>query len=1118
MSRLEKKSQIQEASARTTEQILIERDWYKDAIIYELHIKSFFDSGNDGIGDFAGLTQKLDYLQDLGVTAIWLLPFYPSPLRDDGYDIAEYKDVNPAYGTMSDFKAFVREAHRRGLRVITELVINHTSDQHPWFQRARVAKPGSNHRDFYVWSDTDQRYQDTRVIFCDTETSNWAWDPVAQAYYWHRFYTHQPDLNFDNPAVLRAVLNVMRFWLDLGVDGLRLDAVPYLVERDGTNNENLEETHAILRKIRAAIEADYPDKMLLAEANQWPEDVLPYFGQGDECHMAFHFPLMPRIYMAVAQEDRHPITDIMRQTPDIPEGCQWAIFLRNHDELTLEMVTDRERDYLWDFYAGDRRMRINLGIRRRLAPLMQNDRKRIDLLNSILLSMPGTPVLYYGDEIGMGDNVYLGDRDGVRTPMQWSPDRNGGFSRADPARLFLPAVQDAEYGFLSVNVEAQSRSPTSMLNSMRRLMAVRRDLRSMGRGKLVFLYPQNRKVLAYIRSFEDELVLCVINLSRAAQSVELDLTPYRGRVPVELLGLSTFPPVGDRPYHLTMAGHSFFWFKLLEPSQIEGGLAMVEAGRDSGIEPITLVLRSGWDEFITGAAASELGRAVLRQFLPTQRWFGAKDIGIATAGITDAADLPRLDAEEAWSLAIVEVTLEDGRIQHYQMPLGLVWGAPNVETRVAVQATTLAHVRRFRAEGALFDGGIHAGWALAVIDAIGAGRELPFRGGGKALFRPTSKFAEKPFPKEPAIRQLGVEQSNSSIAVQDYGVLKLYRRLEDGIHPEIEMCRFLTEEAGFSGTPPLLGTVERTDRAGGVTALGVLTGYVANQGDAWSYALDHLKRVFQERWGGAGEPADAQIPVSDPHAYILDLMGRLGHQTAELHRALCPSGETEPGFAPEPITAEDLQQWRQETRTSAEAILGRLATQQATAPDPVIARLLDLGDTLLARIDEARTAKIVALKTRLHGDYHLGQVLVAQNDFAIIDFEGEPKKSIEERRRKHTPLKDVAGMIRSIDYAAAAAVRAATDLPSVDSAALEAMCRDWRDRSITAFMSAYRSNIDGAACWPADAAGADALIELMLIDKALYEVGYELANRPAWLGIPIQGIVDLLTQPTEERP
>jgi len=764
------------------------------------------------------------------------------------------------------------------------------------------------------------------------------------------------------------------------------------------------------------------------------------------------------------------------------------------------MVTDRERDYLWDFYAGDRRMRINLGIRRRLAPLMQNDRRRIDLLNSILLSMPGTPVLYYGDEIGMGDNVYLGDRDGVRTPMQWSPDRNGGFSRADPAALFLPAVQDAEYGFLSVNVEAQSRSPTSMLNSMRRLMAVRRDLRSMGRGKLVFLYPQNRKVLAYIRSLEDELVLCVINLSRAAQSVELDLTPYRGRVPVELLGLSSFPPIGDRPYHL------------MEPSQIEGGLALVEAGRDSGLEPITLVLRSGWDEFIAGAAASELGHTVMRQFLPTQRWFAAKDIGMSDAEIVDAADLPRTDADEAWSMAIVEATLNDGSVQRYQMPLGLVWGAPNSEARVAVQSTTLAYIRRFRAEGALFDGGIHAGWALAAIDAIATGQVLPFRGGGNARFEATSKFAEHPFPKEPAIRQLGVEQSNSSIAVQDYGVLKLYRRLEDGVHPEIEMCRFLTEEAGYTGTPALLGTVERVDSDGAVTALGVLTSYVANQGDAWSYAQDHLKRVFQERWGGAGEPADAQIPQSDPHAYFLDLIGRLGHQTAELHRALCPSGRTNPAFAPEPITATDTNEWHHAVKASAESILDQLATLQSTSPDPAIKQLLDLGDILLARIDASRGAKIDAMKTRLHGDYHLGQVLVAQNDFAIIDFEGEPKRTTEERRQKHTPIKDVAGMIRSIDYAAAAAVRAAADLPSVDNAALQAMCRDWRDRSIAAFMTAYRAGIDGAASWPKDPAGAEALIDLMLIDKALYEIGYELANRPAWLAIPIQGIVDLLTE------
>ena len=478
-----------------------EQLWYKDAIIYQLHVKSFFDSNDDGIGDFPGLISKLDYIADLGVNTIWLLPFYPSPRLDDGYDISDYRDVHPDYGTLADFRHFIRAAHSRGIRVITELVINHTSDQHRWFQRARHAKPGSPWRNFYVWSDTDQKYAGTRIIFIDIERSNWTWDPVAGAYYWHRFYSHQPDLNFDNPQVLKAVLSVMRFWLQLGVDGLRLDAVPYLVEREGTNNENLPETHEILKRLRAEVDAAFPGRMLLAEVNQWPEDTKDYFGDGDECHMAFHFPLMPRMYMAIAREDRFPITDIMRQTPAIPESCQWAIFLRNHDELTLEMVTDSERDYLWQTYAADRRARLNLGIRRRLAPLLERDRRRIELMNSLLLSMPGTPVIYYGDEIGMGDNIHLGDRNGVRTPMQWSPDRNGGFSRADPAALVLPPIMDPLYGYGAVNVEAQTRDPHSILNWTRRMLAVRRRHPAFGRGTLTFLYPKNRKILAYLREY-----------------------------------------------------------------------------------------------------------------------------------------------------------------------------------------------------------------------------------------------------------------------------------------------------------------------------------------------------------------------------------------------------------------------------------------------------------------------------------------------------------------------------------------------------------------------------------------------------------------------------------------
>src|SRR6266705_1088415 len=525
--------------------------WYKDAIIYEVHVSTFYDSDGDGIGDFSGLTQKLDYLQDLGVTVLWLLPFYPSPLKDDGYDISDYTGIRAAYGTMRGFKMFLREAHHRGLRVVTELVLNHTSDQHAWFQRARRAKPGSRWREFYVWSHTPQKCRDARIIFKDFEPSNWTWDPVAEAYYWYRFYAHQPDLNYDHPDVRRAMLGVVDFWLKLGVDGLRLDAVPYLCEREGTSCKNLPETHAFLKELRRHVDNRFQNRMLLAEANQWPEDAIAYFGEGDECHMAFHFPLMPRLFMAIQREDRFPIIDIARQTPEIPESCQWALFLRNHDELTLSMVSDRERDYLWNYYAVDRRARINLGIRRRLAPLMENDRRKIELLNGLLMSLPGTPVLYYGDEIGMGDNFFLGDRDGVRTPMQWSFDRNGGFSRADPARLYLPPIMDSVYGFEAVNVEAQSRSPSSLLNWMKRLIAARRSRRAFGRGTLRFLYPSNRKVIAYLRAFGDEIILCVANLSRTPQAVELDLSDWRGRQPVELLGRSVFPPIGELTYLLT---------------------------------------------------------------------------------------------------------------------------------------------------------------------------------------------------------------------------------------------------------------------------------------------------------------------------------------------------------------------------------------------------------------------------------------------------------------------------------------------------------------------------------------------------------------------------------------
>jgi maltose alpha-D-glucosyltransferase / alpha-amylase len=536
-------------------------DWYKDAIIYELHVKAFYDSTGDGTGDFAGLMEKLDYIADLGVTAIWLLPYYPSPMRDDGYDIADYLSVHPDYGTLRDFRGFVREAHRRGLRVITELVVNHTSDQHPWFVESRSSSDGAK-KDWYVWSDTDQRYKDARIIFTDTESSNWAWSNERRLYFWHRFFSHQPDLNWDNPQVFRAVMRVMNFWLEMGVDGLRLDAVPYLIEREGTSSENLPETHAILKRLRAGMDERHPGRMLLAEANQWPSDVRPYFGNGDECHMAFHFPAMPRIWIALRKEDSWPIIDIMEQTPAIPENCQWALFLRNHDELTLEMVTDDERDYMWNEYAIDPRSRINLGIRRRLAPLVDNSRRRIELLTSLLLSLHGTPVIYYGDEIGMGDNIYLGDRNGVRTPMQWNGDRNAGFSRADVHALYTPLVADPVYGYQAVNVEAQQRVPGSLLNWMKRIIRVRKSYPVFGRGTQTFLRPENRRVLAYLREHQGVEILCVANLSRFAQYVELDLSRFAGRTPVELIGRVHFPRIGELPYLLTLGPHDFLWFEL----------------------------------------------------------------------------------------------------------------------------------------------------------------------------------------------------------------------------------------------------------------------------------------------------------------------------------------------------------------------------------------------------------------------------------------------------------------------------------------------------------------------------------------------------------------------------
>jgi maltose alpha-D-glucosyltransferase/alpha-amylase len=1087
--------------------------WYKDAIIYQLHVKAFFDGNDDGIGDFQGLTRKLDYLRDLGVTALWLLPFHPSPLRDDGYDIADYKSVNPSYGQMADFKSFIREAHRRDLRVITELVVNHTSDQHPWFQRARKAKPGSPYRDFYVWSDTDQKFAGTPIIFLDTEKSNWAWDPVARAYYWHRFYAHQPDLNFDNPRVFEAVRNVMQFWLDLGVDGLRLDAVPYLIEREGTLNENLPETHEVLRRLRSELDARYSDRMLLAEANEWPEDVLPYFGAGDECHMAFHFPLMPRIYMAVATEDRHPITDIMRQTPDIPATCQWAVFLRNHDELTLSMVSDRERDYLWDYYATDRRARINLGIRRRLAPLMENDRRKIELLNALLMSVPGTPVLYYGDEIGMGDNFFLGDRDGVRTPMQWSFDRNGGFSRADAAQLFLPPIMDPVYGFQAVNVEAQSRSPSSLLNWTKRLIAARRSRRALSRGTLHFLYPSNRKVIAYLRQLGDEIILCVANLSRSAQAVELDLSGLRGRVVVELLGRAMFPTVGALPYPLTLQGHSFLWFDLLPASPEAQAAADLQA---SPPEFLTLVMPDHWRDLFGRHNLPQLESEVIPAYLPHQRWFAVDNQEVGAVRVLAHGEIDRPSAEgaahEVFLPQIIETQLGSGEPQRYFLPLAAIWSPGGSELRHGLLPATLAELRQSRREGALVDALAHDGFPLAMIEAIRREATVPLAG-GEIRFRKTARFDHVAVPDQLVTRRVGTVPSTSSVLFDDYGMLKIYRRLYPGPYPAVEIAQFLAERTDFANTPPLLATIE-LDMAGETSVLGGLFGFVRNQGDGWNQALDYLTRYLDDaQLGGADASApDGQVSgLPNPDHFFLMLARQLGLRTAEMHRALCENVDVDDSdFRPEPILREDLTAWRSELETAATDMLSALdrAKPNLTGPARDLAeQLLDSPAGLFQKIRVLGPHEIVAQKTRHHGDFHLGQVIVVQNDFFIVDF-GAPQPVA--RRRKSSPLRDVAAMIRSFDYAAVTAVRQLAESRLAAAPRMAELADAWRQRAVDGFRAAYRKSMRGCPSYPASKKQAREMIEFFMLERTIHEVTYELANRPAWVDIPLQGLLGII--------
>jgi maltose alpha-D-glucosyltransferase / alpha-amylase len=1088
--------------------------WYKDAVIYQAHVKSFFDSNNDGVGDFQGMTERLDYLQGLGITCLWLLPFFPSPLRDDGYDIADYLSVHPSYGTLDDFKRFVTAAHERHIRVLIELVVNHTSDQHPWFQRARHAPKGSPEREFYVWSDSDKKFPETRIIFTDTEKSNWTYDLVAKQYYWHRFFSHQPDLNHNNPAVVEAVIGVMKFWLNLGVDALRLDAVPYLCVREGTANENLAETHTVLKRMRRELDAAYKNRMLLAEANQWPSDVRTYFGDGDECHMAFHFPLMPRMFMALRQEDRHAITEILNQTPEIPENCQWALFLRNHDELTLEMVTDEERDYMYTVYADDPQMRLNVGIRRRLAPLVENSRRRNELLNALLFSLPGTPIIYYGDEIGMGDNIYLGDRNGVRTPMQWNGDRNAGFSHADPARLFAPPIMDPVYGYQSINVEAQERYPFSFLNWMKRLIATRKQHRVFGRGSLEFVGCPNRKVLAYLRRDERETILVVANLSRAVQPAEFDLTAFAGLIPIEMGGLTEFPRIGDKPYFLTLGAYACYWFTLQHDTmQMTPRAAAAGEPAAAILETLpSLLVGADWQNVLDGGTRAVLERQALRPFLQRQRWFGSKAREIRRAAFTDWAAIRTL--RDPAFVTVVSIEYTDSSRESYLVPLALASGEEAERVLREAPAAVLSRITGAR-KGIIVDGlqdDDTCDRLLRLTDraeelATAKGSARGWSGGGHFDLPPEHKWT----------RGTG-DQSNSIAFVNDRYVLKLFRRIEPSANPEFEIGQFLAAH-GFNRTPPLAGALEYHRAGLEPGTLAVVQGLVKHQGSGWEFSIDELRRYY-DRVSARIQRTDEPVPggsLGQPPPFFsalenwyLGTATTLGRRTGELHLALAQG--TDPAFAPVPFDRNALGALADDMRTQAARALDLLDSRLATLNDAtrrVAETVLKRRDALLARFDDVRRLGDGGMKTRVHGDYHLGQVLRTEEDFVILDFEGEPARSVAERRAKYSPLKDVAGMIRSYSYAAHAALFAFTLHAPNEYALLEMWADTWQHWAADAFLSGYRATIDASPSSRSLLPRGDGFARLLsafVLEKATYELAYELNNRPDWVRIPLTGL------------
>ena len=1099
--------------------------WYKDALIYELHIKAFCDGDNDGIGDFQGLLQKLDYLQDLGVTAIWLLPFYPSPLRDDGYDIADYYNINSSYGDIARFRQLLKEAHKRNLKVITELVINHTSDQHAWFQRARMAPKGSKERDFYVWTDDPSQYKDVRIIFQDFENSNWTWDPVAEQYYWHRFFHHQPDLNYDNPSVQEEVFRIIDYWCRMGVDGFRLDAVPYLFEREGTNGENLPETHAFLKKLRQHVDQHFPGTVFLAEANMWPEESASYFGNGDECHMNYHFPVMPRMFMALQMEDRYPITDIFDQTPEIPPTCQWAIFLRNHDELTLEMVTDEERDYMYKVYARDPKARINLGIRHRLAPLLDNNRRKIELLNSLLFSLPGTPVVYYGDEIGMGDNFYLGDRDGVRTPMQWSPDRNAGFSGANPQKLYLPLILDPEYHYESVNVETQLGNTSSLLWFMKRIIAVRKKYKTFGRGNLVFLNVENHKVLAFTRSYEEETLLIVVNLSKFSQAAEVGLQAYKGFVPIDIFSKNRFPVIReDGNYFFTLAPHSFQWF-VLEKAHPE----MDEQ------RPLPLLLLKEWEGLLEGTARRQLENTLLPAYLQKAKWFVGKERDIYQVTITDFLKIPLDNRSVFWLL--MEITGDDGIPGLYQLPLMYIQEEKAKKLSGTFSEALIAKIRSEEGEGILVDAFFTEEWQRELLQKMAAHKPSGSPSGSHIEFSANSELKKHWEEIEKVTPRIHTsDRYNTSITYNGSFFLKLYRKVDRSINPDLEITRILTREIKFSHIPAFVGAIEWKEKIGCID-LGLMQEMIENHGDGYSYFLERVNNYIERLLAGSvsslpDPPGLLTRPLGweDLPEDIQTLLGThaagqaalIGTRTAEMHIALA-SVTSHKEFKPEPFSLHYQRSLFSSLQSLVRETYDNMARYKSKLPADLQERaeqILAYRPQLLSTLKKIYAAKLDTMKIRIHGNYHLRQVLLTGKDIAISDYSGDPALSYSERRLRRSPFVDLASMIVSFYEVAYDGFLNSPQIQGGDSRSLLLpMAGSWAHYMSGFFIKAYIRQAAGSGLIPARQEDFELLLRNYLVQKGLLLFNRYLKSAPGCLVIPQVILRSVLReQPTTVQP